>query len=158
MGKYQRNKGANFEREIANFLKANGFPQARRGIGQSRSAKEVSDVEGTPFWVECKVGAGPSVRAAIAQAEAATDGRPIAVVVKWDGGKPYVLFGLEDLACFCLGSGWLANSGAGWVVRKLAHTRLDVDAVDGEGDEEYAARMHKKWDLEDLQGARGEGL
>jgi hypothetical protein len=53
MGKKSRDKGASYEREIANLFKT-VYPDAKRGIGQARSASEVPDVDGTPFWVECK--------------------------------------------------------------------------------------------------------
>lgn len=53
MGAMQRRKGARFEREAANAF-AVLFPDAKRGIGQSRWGGEVPDVDGTPFWVECK--------------------------------------------------------------------------------------------------------
>jgi hypothetical protein len=47
----------------------------------------VCDVEGTPFWVEAKVGALTNPRAAIRQAELATDGRPVIAICK-DNAKP----------------------------------------------------------------------
>lgn len=89
MGKMQRNKGAGFEREIAATLKS-VFPEAKRGIGQARSASEVADVEGTPFWLECKRGRQPNVRAAFRQAEEATDGRPALIVIRDDNDKAFV--------------------------------------------------------------------
>lgn len=95
MGRMQRNKGANFEREIANELKPL-YPNAKRGIGQARSASEVSDVEGTPWWIECKRGRQPNVRAAFRQAQEATDGRPILVVVRDDNQPAFVCLSLQD--------------------------------------------------------------
>lgn len=86
MGKRSRDKGANWERELSGVLRR-VWPGARRGIGQARSAKEVADVEGTPFWVEAKVGALTNPRAAIRQAEAATDGRPVVAICK-DNASP----------------------------------------------------------------------
>lgn len=96
MGRMQRQKGATYEREVANRLKTI-FPEAKRGIGQARSASEVPDVDGTPFWVECKRGRMPNVRAAIRQAEAATDGRPYLVVVRDDHGESFVTMKLDTL-------------------------------------------------------------
>jgi hypothetical protein len=84
-GRYSRNKGANFERLVANLLRP-VFSESRRGIGQARSAGEVADVEGTPFWVECKRHKKCSVPGAMQQAQAATDGRPCVVVTKDDYG------------------------------------------------------------------------
>lgn len=82
-GRKSRNKGSAFERLIANALKPY-WPTARRGIGQARSAGEVADVEGTPYWFELKRQKKCSIPAAIRQAEAATDGRPVVVVTKDD--------------------------------------------------------------------------
>ncbi len=78
----QREKGARFEREVANAFRVL-FPEARRGIGQARAANEVADVDGTPFWPECKRGAGSTVDAALAQALASKKpmtGPPVAIV------------------------------------------------------------------------------
>ena len=88
-GKHSRNKGSSFEREMANEFKK-VYPGARRGIGQARSAKEVSDVDGTPWWVECKVGKRTNIPAAFDQATEATDGRDIIVVSHNDGGFNFV--------------------------------------------------------------------
>jgi hypothetical protein len=78
-------KGAAFERLIAREMRVI-WPGARRGIGQARSASEVPDVDGTPYWVECKRMKKCNIKAAIRQAQAATDGRPILVVTKDDFG------------------------------------------------------------------------
>lgn len=86
MGKMQRTKGASFERLMANRLQ-HVYPDARRGIGQARSAKEVPDVDKTPFWVECKHGKCPNLWRAIEQAQEATDGRPPLVIARRNGGK-----------------------------------------------------------------------
>lgn len=44
-------------------------------------------MDGTPFWVEAKVGTKTNLKAAVKQAEAATDGRPVIAVCK-DNAKP----------------------------------------------------------------------
>jgi hypothetical protein len=44
-GRGARQKGATFEREIANRLKAI-YPAGKRGIAQARSSTEVADVDG----------------------------------------------------------------------------------------------------------------
>ena len=67
MGKYQRDKGAGYEREIVHALKAI-YPHAERGLGQARSGGDIPDVDGTPFWIECKRGKSCSAHAAIKQA------------------------------------------------------------------------------------------
>jgi hypothetical protein len=68
MGKMQRQKGASYERHIAGRLRE-VYPNARRGIGQSRSAGEVPDVDGTPWWVELKHRKVVNILAALAQAD-----------------------------------------------------------------------------------------
>lgn len=70
-GRHSRNKGAAYEREVANDLKPI-FEDSRRGIGQTRSGGDVPDVAGCgPFWVECKKQARTYPRAALKQAETA---------------------------------------------------------------------------------------
>ena len=83
MGKMQRTKGASFERESANALK-DIYPEARRGIGQARSAGEVCDVEGTPFWLELKHHRLVSIQGAFTQAVEASAGRRPPVVISKD--------------------------------------------------------------------------
>jgi hypothetical protein len=81
MSKMQRNKGAGFERDLANYLTAHGLP-AKRGIGQARSASEVPDVDLAGFWIECKRHKRTNPRAALAQAIEASEGTtrmPVAV-------------------------------------------------------------------------------
>ncbi len=72
-------KGKTFERDVAKALRV-VYPEARRGLAQPRDGTETPDVEGTPFWVECKVGQRINVQAALCQAQDATDGRsPLAI-------------------------------------------------------------------------------
>lgn len=97
MGAMQRQKGARFEREVANAF-AILFPKAKRGIGQARAASEVADVDGTPFWPECKRGAGSTVDAALAQAVLAKtpgSGPPLAIVRR-NGKRATASMYLED--------------------------------------------------------------
>lgn len=101
MGRRSRVKGATWERALANFLKGVCWEDAKRGIGQTRAAGEVCDVEGTPLWIEAKVGRRPNIKAALEQAEAATDGRPCVVVARFDGaplGEAIVACRLKDVA------------------------------------------------------------
>jgi len=83
-GSRSRRKGAAHERLVAEWLRGL-WPDAARGLGQTRSGSEVADVENTPFWVEVKCGKRPNPRAAMDQAEEATDGRPVLVVVRDNG-------------------------------------------------------------------------
>lgn len=82
-GSRSREKGAEFEREVATILRE-FYPEAKRGLAQSRNGAEVSDVTNVPWWVECKwhKTARP-IREAVAQAIEASGGKlPILVVSK----------------------------------------------------------------------------
>jgi len=94
MGSAQRTKGHNWEREVAIRLR-DLWPNAKRGI-QTRDGGEALDVEGTPFAVECKVGARPNIQAAIDQAIATGDKRPPVVISKKDRHVPLVTMLLDD--------------------------------------------------------------
>src|SRR5690606_15391046 len=95
VGRRSRNKGATFEREIAHALQTL-WPGAKRGIGQARLGSEVADVEGTPFWAECKHRKRVSISAAYRQAVEATDGRPVLVVTREDRQPILVTMTLAD--------------------------------------------------------------
>lgn len=60
------NKGKRGEREVANLL-AQIYPDALRGY-QFRGGHESSDIVGTPWHVEVKVGKRPNILAAMEQA------------------------------------------------------------------------------------------
>lgn len=95
-GKMSRDKGKRGEYEARDFLKR-WFPEARRGANQSRNGADAADVEGTTFWVEAKLGAKPNVRAAIAQAQEATDGRAVLVYVRDDKKEPFFVLDKEAM-------------------------------------------------------------
>lgn len=90
MGARSRRKGATWERDLAARLQGVAGWDTRRGIGQARSGGEVCDVEGTPWWIEAKVGKRPNLYAALAQADEATDGRAPVVIARINGfgGQP----------------------------------------------------------------------
>lgn len=94
MGKYQRDKGHNFEREVANALKPL-YPDARRNLSQSRDGGD--DVLGTPFTIECKVGKAPSLWPALVQARKAAKDAPekAIVVAKRDFERPIVVMDFD---------------------------------------------------------------
>ena len=100
-GRRSRTKGHAFERWVANAMRDAGLP-AERNIAQTRSAaREGCDVEGSEWWIECKVGAAPDPRAAYAQAlgdRGGDDDRPIVVVWKRDRCEPQATIGLYDAA------------------------------------------------------------
>ena len=80
-----RRKGHDFERLVVKELRFL-YPGARRGL-QSRG-EEVPDVDGTPWWIECKKGTARYVneRRAYKQACENTDGRPPVAICRVDGG------------------------------------------------------------------------
>jgi hypothetical protein len=90
-----RTKGAAFERGLASVLRS-VWPEARRGIGQARSSKEVPDVDCTPYWVEAKHRKRVSIGAAFAQAKRDTDGRAPLVITRENRGPILVTLELEE--------------------------------------------------------------
>lgn len=101
MGRMQRTKGRVFERWVARVLRPLFGEHVKRGF-QSRSGRDAPDVDGTPFHVECKHGKLVNLRAALKQAQAATDGRPVVVIAKDNRTAPVVLMLLAD---------WMAMQG-----------------------------------------------
>ena len=99
-GRFSRNKGARFERAIANKLKPI-YPKAVRGVGQTQSGANGSDVEGTPWWIECKAQKKTNIEGAFAQAQEAKDqgedARPILVVSKRDREPTKATLLLDEL-------------------------------------------------------------
>lgn len=98
-GKLSRNKGKGYEREIANELKPYWGENVKRGW-QSRAGDEDPDVDGTPFWIECKRGKKTNHRAAFRQAEEATDGRPVLVFCRDDREETIVSMKLSVFKSF----------------------------------------------------------
>jgi len=88
MGKYQRDKGARFEREIANVLKEVFGPKTIRSSGQCFSGDTRADVDCPKIWVECKVGKRPNIKAALEQAEEASSSngsdKKCVAICNWD--------------------------------------------------------------------------
>jgi hypothetical protein len=99
MSAMQRRKGASYEREVANRLRAQ-YPEARRGLSQPRNGSEVPDVEGCPWWVEAKHRQRVNVRAALEQAEAdraqAGSELPPLAVCRDNGRRDLVALYLDD--------------------------------------------------------------
>ena len=89
-GKRSREKGAEGEREVAILLRE-FYAEAKRGLAQSRSAKEVADVTGAPWWVETKWKHVVNIHAAVAQALEAGEGKPILVVTKRTGDGDWLV-------------------------------------------------------------------
>lgn len=94
-GRKARAKGQRGEREFATRLR-DLYPDAHRGA-QSRSGRDGSDVEGTPWWVECKTLARISAFRHLDQAERDTDGRPVLVRLREDGDTRGAVLLREDV-------------------------------------------------------------
>jgi hypothetical protein len=95
LGRRSRNKGASFERLIAIELREVFGPQVRRGLGQARNAGEVPDIDGTPYWCECKHQHRPNIARAMLQAVRDSRGRkPPLVISRADNEPVFVTMGL----------------------------------------------------------------
>lgn len=93
-----RRKGHDFERLVASRLgEVFGRENVRRGL-QYRDGADAPDVVAPGLWVECKRARRTNPRAALAQAEAAAEGKGLWVVAvcKDDHQEPFVALGLED--------------------------------------------------------------
>jgi hypothetical protein len=86
MSKMSRTKGASFERHVVKLLRPL-WPDAARGLRQTRKGAECSDVESTPFWIEAKHRNAVDVHAAYKQACEATDGRMAVVIWRVTGKR-----------------------------------------------------------------------
>lgn len=93
MGRSQRRKGHNFEREVARIMRR-WFPEAKRGYQTRGGGKEQADVINTPYHIECKVGKKPNIKAAYQQACEDTQGEPPVAITKWDREEPLVTMSL----------------------------------------------------------------
>lgn len=84
MGKTSREKGADFERQVARWLRENGFLTAMRTAQHSGKAGDAADVVGLPgIHIECKAVESPHVWAWIHQAERDSSGTGNIPVVIW---------------------------------------------------------------------------
>tara|TARA_R110000824_G_scaffold130947_2_gene292840 strand:- start:62 stop:409 length:348 start_codon:yes stop_codon:yes gene_type:complete len=100
MSKLSRDKGARFERLVANLLKPVFGEKTTRSSGQCFSGDTRADVDCPRIWVECKVGKRPNIKAALEQAEeakASNGSDKICVAVcKWDREEPTATLRLDD--------------------------------------------------------------
>lgn len=97
MGRMQRVKGAKYERWVSKVFKPL-FPSSKRGIGQTRSASEVPDVDIPGWWPECKHHIRPNILAALAQAieASAKSGRTPIAICRSNRGMDTVTMLLPD--------------------------------------------------------------
>ena len=100
-GSRSRRKGHSFEREIARYLRDQGFAEAKRGW-QSRDGREQPDVTLDGCWLECKrlkVVQWSDVLRALDQAELAEGDRGryrVAVIKRDRQAEPIVCMTLEE--------------------------------------------------------------
>jgi len=94
-GRRSRRKGQNFERLIANSLK-DLWPEAKRGLQSRGGTKEAPDVDGCPFFVECKIGLNTKPKDAIEQARNASDGRTPIAITRDNSGPILVTMDFEE--------------------------------------------------------------
>lgn len=128
-GRYSRNKGKRYEREVSNFLKA-VFPKAARGKSQSVHDETFRpDVDGLPdHWVECKHRKRVNLREALLQGEAEAasvgDRRRAVVFAKDDtiGGKKseWVMMRPETFLALCEAA---YNGGSGYDVQTIEEAK-----------------------------------
>lgn len=95
-GNHSRRKGHNYERELVHLFRA-VMPGAnvKRGL-QYRDGGDAPDVDCPRFWIEAKRGKKPNPRAALKQAQEATDGRTPVAVIRDDRGEAFVCLSLAD--------------------------------------------------------------
>jgi hypothetical protein len=96
-GRASRRKGHDWEREVASrFREVFGHDKVRRGL-QTRTGREVPDVDALCFWIECKRGKQTNPKAALRQAAAvATKGRIPLAICKDDRCAPTATLLLDD--------------------------------------------------------------
>jgi len=92
-GKANRIKGHSFERKIAIELREI-YPEAKRGYQARGGTSAAPDVDGTPFFIECKKGKRTNIKAAWKQALDNTDGRPPIAITKDDNQVTMVTMSL----------------------------------------------------------------
>ena len=110
MGKYSRNKGAAYERELVQVFREAGYPATRRNLQPQGGQAVGGDIEGLPWAIEAARRSkrliwsdvvGKKMAQAIRDEThlAATRGRPprpALVVVRQDGGESLVVLSLAD--------------------------------------------------------------
>lgn len=92
MGKYQRNKGANFERYRANWWKKLGFKNARRNLNQYQKTdgRDITGVEG--FCEQDKCGKNINIYKAYMEAwNAAYENEIPIAAIKHDRGQVLIV-------------------------------------------------------------------
>ena len=97
MGKMQRTKGANAERDVVNILKKSGFPDAQRNLDQYQ-ATDGRDIKNTShLCIQVKCGKRPPIMKGYEEAKSAAKGVEIPVCVhRKDRGEWMATLGFQD--------------------------------------------------------------
>lgn len=98
MSKASRDKGKRGEQEVARIVRhflPDLADEVRRGW-QCREGDDAPDVEGLPWWIEVKRRKSIALHRWYEQGNAATDGRPVALVHREDRGRWLVTIDFED--------------------------------------------------------------
>lgn len=96
MGKMQRDKGANYEREVAKIISARLGRPTKRMLGQARDGGHDLEQIG-PFLFECKRRAKIAVYEWMRQIVAAcTNGQMPVVIARADNERSIVILDFED--------------------------------------------------------------
>jgi hypothetical protein len=97
MGKAQRDKGATFEREVANLLTDIIGTKVKRNLSQTRGgANEGSDITVGPFSIECKRRASIAIYDWLDQAIRDAKHLTPVVVARGDGKEAIAILRLKD--------------------------------------------------------------
>lgn len=104
-GKTSRRKGRDYQARLAKRFRDNGtFTNASstHSAQSRRQGYKPPDIEGTPYWIECKHQKSPDILGSLKQAEqeatTASDQRPAIAIIKHHGerGDPIVVMRLKD--------------------------------------------------------------
>lgn len=107
-----RSKGRKYEQQIAQFYRDLGFKDVKRSL-QSRAGYEGSDVQGAPWWVECKHYAKVGVARWWEQAVrdvAKSNLKEIVLHIKETNGPEFVVISKEMWAEIIIGSSSYGNN------------------------------------------------
>jgi len=100
VGKFSRDKGARWERDVANIFKeaSGGGDDIRRSFGQYRKGSDAPDVYHPIFNIECKVGKRINVLKALEQADSYKENKNkySVAVCKLDRKEPFIAMYLKD--------------------------------------------------------------
>ena len=106
MAKFSRDKGKRFERQIAKDMRCLYGDGVKRGW-QARQGQDAPDVDGTPWWIECKHHAKVNWRQAFYQASEARimaeDERPQVAICKDTHGLTVAIMLYDDFATLLRG-------------------------------------------------------